>query len=245
MGKPRTALFLWICLLILGCLLPLPHIAAALQDSVLCGFPAFSPVQASPDLQTAAGDRDRLSPAGKISLAGRSLYPITPEALSRTHEEAVEALEQALSPYFQAGLLEPEWEMAQCTVASYIAYGINNNSCTLWEACLLFADGDARHSLHLYLDDATGNILSIDCQTGFPAQYPENSRQDLALELARLYLAALDPETAADLPITSQEPWAPDAVLLQASLSDALYGEVPIHFCVYENGFYVNLPVSQ
>ena len=244
MAKSRIAPFLSISLLILCCLFPLPHIAAVLQDSVIRSFPAFTALRSAPDSQNSTRNPEQIPLAGKISLTGHSLYPITPEAMSHTPAEAKNAVDEALNPYFQAGLLDPGWDRSNCTVTSYIAYGINNNSCTLWEATLTLTKGEACHYLHLYMDDASGRILTIDCQTDFPAAYPEERRSALVTELAQLYLSALDPEFIEEIQYTHREPWAPDAVLLRGTLHDSLYSNVLIDFCVYESGFYVSSPTS-
>lgn len=192
MGKWKGPLLLLLTLALVAAGALLPRLVAAVTDGSAAervDYGELTPVEL--DLR----EKTSLTTEQKLFLVhhGDSIQ-ISAADVSMTEAEALAAAENALTPYYDAGLL-PTLAAGETTCSPVLTYStINDFYGYFWQITIL---QDGNWQLELVLDDETGRLMSIFFWTGDHVFYEE--KMDATLEtFVDICLGALELERPED-----------------------------------------------
>lgn len=127
---------------------------------------------------------------------------------------------------------------------------------TFWLVDLIFEDDKGLEKMSLWIDDETGNLLSID----YEADYPVYTQDQLEALLSVLYTYYLESSEIWDEEQTVREniqsepketvSFTDEYVNMETkklgdamtfTIGDVIYGELSLNFYAYSNGFFISL----
>lgn len=197
MHKLRTALLLLLVMaVILGCG-ALPQIAGAIADGVNQKAPGSAPMGAIsftpsvPETDTMQYYLDRLALHGNMYS-----IPVKAEVATMTEEAALTAATVQIRAYESFGILLPFID-GSVDIEPHFAIDIDNveNTAVYWT---VYAKINTKpvDSLLIYLDDATGKIISIDFEStdGLFEECTVDERWELIDRLAMTFMGQFAPE---------------------------------------------------
>ena len=247
MRAVKTAVFILLALLLTVGVAVLPQTVADLQDEIIHSQPNYGTIQTIQLNLQNDGETSELSTVGKIAAACQSLYSISDDKASMTRDEVLSAVDIALEPYYESDLIINEWADAEKSVMPYISFGVKGKYCIIWEVAFSGYSGESFYSLNLYLDDSTGNILSISYQADQQYFSKENSDAQIQTFVDNYFQAwNLDysMDNSGNNGFIEQVTANPSVFAAkQYTLNDIVYGEIIVVFLLHGTGF--NMSVSR
>ncbi len=201
MGKFRTMLVLLLAVaLLLGCG-ALPRLAASIADGEHLNTPAFAPISGiffdptapatEPATDTLEYYLDRLALHGNMYS-----MPVKTEVAAMTEEDVLSAAMEQVRAYESLGVLLP-FEDSSIQVEPLFAIDIDDveNTAVYWTV-YAYTPTKPADSLLVYLDDATGKILSIvfESTEGLYEDCTMDERRELIDRLAMTFMGQFAPE---------------------------------------------------
>ncbi len=198
MYKLRTALLLLLVMaVILGCG-ALPKIAGSIADGVNQNVPGFAHISAISFTPSVPGTDTMQYYLDRLALHG-NMYsmPVKTEVATMTEEDVLSAAMEQIGAYESLGVLLP-FEDSSIQVEPLFAIDINDveNTAVYWT---VYANTTTKpaDSLLIYLDDATGKIISMNFEStdGLYEDCTVDERRELIDRIAMTFMGQFAPES--------------------------------------------------
>ena len=231
---------------VLICTAMLPRWAAGIQDRQTISRSGQRRMDSvSLDIQ------EHIPIMGKLSLVRyhNNASPVTEWDARMSGEEAKKAFDTALLPYIQAGLIPSfPWEEYICIPYLFQEPGVPEHYAIFWH-CYHESKLPASDYIHLYLDDETGTVMTVEYFKSSHDAYGSGEITAMLDILCRTYFDSLGIAdyvgSQADLLSRSYgeyEGFNWSTQIRAFVLDDAQYGSTRIEFVLSEGGFYTMFP---